>query len=346
MELGISTFGEIPIEHISGGAVTAQRRMDELLKEAALADELGLDVFALGEHHRPDYVVSAPEVVLAAVAAITKRIKLSSAVTVLSSADPVRTFQNFATLDLISKGRAEIMAGRGSFIESFPLFGYDLDDYDDLFKEKLALLMEINNKEMVSWQGQHRAPLQNAGVYPRPYQQQLPIWLAVGGTPSSVVRAGTLNLPLTIAILGGQPAHFLPLIRLYRESAAKAGHNVAQLQFALNQHTYIADSSDQAAEEFWPMYSKMRNRVGRERGWSPLTREQFEYMRAPGGSLMVGTAQEVADKILTEYQLFKNTRFLAQTIAGDLPHHKLLHSIKLFASKVAPIVRKGITDMT
>ncbi len=341
MELGISTFGEIPIEHITGGATGAQQRIDELLKEAVLADELGLDVFALGEHHRPDYVVSAPEVVLAGIASITKRIKLSSAVTVLSSADPVRTFQNFATVDLISKGRAEIMAGRGSFIESFPLFGYDLDDYDELFREKLELLMRINSHETVSWQGQHRAPLERAGVYPRPYQQQIPIWLAVGGTPASVVRAGTLNLPLTIAILGGNPAHFLPLIRLYRESATKAGHDSAKLQFALNQHTYIADSSDQAADEFWPMYGKMMNRIGRERGWSPMARKQFEYMRAPGGSLMVGTAQEVADKILAEYQLFGNTRFLAQTIAGELPHEKQMKSLRLFATKVAPVVREG-----
>ncbi|MCD6011695.1 MAG: oxidoreductase protein [Flavipsychrobacter sp.] len=340
MELGISTFGEIPIEHIPGGAKGAQQRIGELLKEAALADELGLDVFALGEHHRPDYVVSAPEVVLAGIAAITKRIRLSSAVTVLSSADPVRVFQNFATLDLISKGRAEIMAGRGSFIESFPLFGYDLDDYDELFKEKLELLMKINSNETVSWQGQHRAPLERAGIYPRPYQQQIPIWLAVGGTPASVARAGTLNLPLTIAILGGKPAHFLPLIKLYREAATKAGHDSTKLQFALNQHTYIADSSDQAADEFWPMYGKMMNRIGRERGWSPMTRDQFEFMRAPGGSLMVGTAQEVADKILAEYQLFGNIRFLAQTIAGELPHEKLMHSLKLFATKVAPVVRE------
>jgi probable LLM family oxidoreductase len=342
MELGISTFGEIPIEHISGNAVNAQQRISELMKEAALADEVGLDVFALGEHHRPDYVVSAPEVVLAAIAAITKRIKLSSAVTVLSSADPVRVFQNFATLDLISQGRAEVMAGRGSFIESFPLFGYDLNDYDTLFAEKLELLMKINEGEMVSWQGRHRAPLANAGIYPRPYQQRLPIWLAVGGTPASVVRAGTLGLPLTIAILGGAPSHFVQLVQLYRDAAARAGHDVGKLQFALNQHTYIADSSDQAADEFWPTYGKMMNRIGRERGWSPMSREQFEHMRSPHGSLLVGTAQEVADKIIREYQMFKNTRFLAQTIAGDIPHEKLLHSIKLFGTKVARMVKEGI----
>ncbi len=341
MELGISTFGEIPIEHISGNAVNSQMRIEELIKEAVLADETGLDVFALGEHHRPDFVVSAPEVILAAIAAVTKHIKLSSAVTVLSSADPVRVFQNFATLDLISKGRAEIMAGRGSFIESFPLFGYDLNDYDDLFTEKLDLLMNINNSEMVSWKGMHRAPIQQLGVYPRPYQQKLPIWLAVGGTPASVVRAGTLNLPLTIAILGGNPAQFLPLVELYRKSAAKAGHDASQLQLAINQHMYIADDSQQAADELWPSYSRMMNRIGKERGWSPMTRAQFEYLRSPAGPLLVGTPQEVADKIIAEHKIFNNTRFVSQTIVADVPHEKSLHSIELFGKVVAPLVREA-----
>ncbi|MBA3829266.1 MAG: LLM class flavin-dependent oxidoreductase [Taibaiella sp.] len=340
MELGISTFGEIPIEHISGKAVNAQRRMEELIQEAILADEIGLDVFALGEHHRPDYVISAPEVVLAAIAAVTKHIKLSSAVTVLSSADPVRVFQNFATLDLISKGRAEIMAGRGLFIESFPLFGYNLDDYDELFAEKLDLLLKINNEEIISWQGRHRAAVNHLGIYPRPYQQQLPIWVAVGGTPASVVRAGSMNLPLTIAILGGNPAQFLPLVNLYRESAAKTGHDSTQLQLAINAHMYIADTSEQAADEFWPMYSKLMTRVGRERGWPPMTRPQFEILRSPHGPLLVGSVQEVADKIVNQYKLFGNTRYLAQTIAGDLPHDKMLHSIRLFGTRVAPLVRK------
>ena len=342
MEFGISTFGEIPIEHLSGGAINSQKRIEELLEEAKLADELGLDVFALGEHHRPDYVISAPEIVLAAAAAVTKRIRLSSAVTVLSSADPVRIFQNFATVDLISKGRAEIMAGRGSFIESFPLFGYDLDDYDKLFIEKLDLLLQINNNEVVNWKGTLRAPIHKLGVYPRPYQQKLPIWLAVGGTPSSVMRAGTLNLPLTIAILGGQPAQFLQLVELYRKSAAKAGHDVELLQFALNQHMYIAEDSQQASDEFWPVYGKLMNRVGRERGWSPMSRAQFEQMRSPEGSLMVGSPAEVAEKIIAEYKLFNNTRFLAQTIAGDLPHEKQLNSIRLFGEKVVPMVKKAI----
>lgn len=343
MELGISTFGEIPVEHITGNAVNAQKRVDELLKEAVLADEIGLDVYALGEHHRPDYVVSAPEMVLAAAAAITKRIRLSSAVTVLSSADPVRVFQNFATLDLISKGRAEIMAGRGSFIESFPLFGYDLEDYDELFSERLELLLQINREEVVNWKGKLRPSIDARGVYPRPYQAQLPVWLAVGGTPQSVVRAGTLNLPLTIAILGGNPAQFVQLTDLYRRAAEKAGNDVSKLQLAINQHMYIADSSRQAADEFWPTYSKLMNRVGRERGWSPITRDQFEYMCSPQGSLMVGSVQEVADKIIAEHKLFNNTRFLAQTIAGeDIPHEKQMHSIELFGKEVAPIVRAAV----
>jgi probable LLM family oxidoreductase len=343
MELGISTFGEIPVEHITGNAVNAQKRVDELIKEAILADEIGLDVYALGEHHRPDYVVSAPEVVLAAAAAVTKRIKLSSAVTVLSSADPVRVYQNFATLDLISKGRAEIMAGRGSFIESFPLFGYDLEDYDELFSERLELLLQINREEVISWKGKLRPSIDARGVYPRPYQAQLPVWLAVGGTPQSVVRAGTLALPLTIAILGGNPAQFVQLTDLYRRAAAKAGNDVSKLQLAINQHMYIADSSQQAADEFWPTYSKLMNRVGRERGWSPITRDQFEYMRSPQGSLMVGSVQEVADKIIAEHKLFNNTRFLAQTIAGeDIPHEKQMHSIELFGKEVAPIVRAAV----
>ena len=342
MELGISTFGEVPIEHITGNAVNAQKRIEELIKEAVLADEKGIDVFALGEHHRPDYVIAAPEVVLAAIASVTKHIKLSSAVTVLSSADPVRVFQNFATLDLISKGRAEIMAGRGSFIESFPLFGYDLEDYDELFTEKLDLLLNINSQEIVTSQGRHRPSITNLGVYPRPYQKRLPIWLAVGGTPASVVRAGSLNLPLTIAILGGQPAQFLQLVALYRKSAEKAGHDISKLQLAINQHMYIADTSQQAADEFWPTYGTLMNRIGKERGWSPMSRQQFEYLRAPGGPLLVGSVQEVADKIIAEHKLFGNTRFLAQTISGDIPHDKLLHSINLFGDQVAPLIKAAI----
>lgn len=341
MELGISTFGEVTPDGLSGNAINAHLRMQELIAEAKLADEVGLDVFALGEHHRPDYVISAPEVALAAIAAVTKHIKLSSSVTVLSSADPVRTYQNFATLDLVSNGRAEIMAGRGSFIESFPLFGYHLNEYDELFTEKLDILLQIIKEEKISWKGQFRAPLHNQGIYPRTLQDQLPVWIAVGGTPASAVRAGTLNLPMTVAMLGGKPAQFVPFIELFRNAAEKAGHDLDLLQLAANGHMYIAEDAEQAAEEFWPTYSKMMNRIGKERGWQPITREQYEYMRLPDGPLFVGNPQQVIDKILYVHGLFKNTRFLAQTIAGDIPHEKLLRSIELFGKEVAPAVRSA-----
>ncbi|GGH70880.1 putative LLM family oxidoreductase [Filimonas zeae] len=341
MELGISTFGEVTPDGLSGNAINAHLRMQELIAEAKLADEVGLDVFALGEHHRPDYVISAPEVALAAIAAVTKHIKLSSSVTVLSSADPVRTYQNFATLDLVSNGRAEIMAGRGSFIESFPLFGYHLNEYDELFTEKLDMLLQIIKEEKISWKGQFRAPLHNQGIYPRTLQDQLPVWIAVGGTPASAVRAGTLNLPMTVAMLGGKPAQFVPFIELFRNAAEKAGHNVELLQLAANGHMYIAEDAEQAADEFWPTYSKMMNRIGKERGWQPITREQYEYMRLPDGPLFVGSPQQIVDKILYVHGLFKNTRFLAQTIAGDIPHEKLLRSIELFGKEVAPAVRSA-----
>ncbi len=343
MELGISTFGEIIPDHTAGKAKNAHQRAQELLEEAKLADAIGLDVYALGEHHRPDYLVSAPEIMLAAAAAVTKTIRLTSAVTVLSSADPVRTFQNFATLDLLSGGRAEILAGRGSFIESFPLFGYDLQHYDELFTEHLDLLLKINNSEKVSWKGKHRASINNLGVYPRPYQEKLPIWLAVGGTPASMVRAGTLNLPVTVAILGSAPEHFVSLVKLYRDSAKKAGHDETKLQLAMNCHTHLAENSQQASDEFWPTYEKLMNKIGKERGWGKLTREQFEYMRSPQGPLMVGSPQEIADKIIYQHGLFDHTRFLAQTITGpDLPHDKLLRSIELFGTKVAPLLRNQL----
>ncbi|MXV17078.1 Atu2307/SP_0267 family LLM class monooxygenase [Hufsiella ginkgonis] len=341
MELGISSFGEIVPDHVAGKAVNAHRRIQDLLEEIKLADEIGLDVYALGEHHRPDYVISAPEVVLAAAAGATRRIRLSSSVTVLSSADPVRTFQNFASLDLASNGRAEIMAGRGSFIESFPLFGYNLDDYNDLFTEKLDLLLNINRNEIVNWQGKHRAPIRNLGVYPRPLQPEIPIWLAVGGTPGSAVRAGKMNLPMTLAILGGQPDQFIPFVNLYRQSAADAGHDPGKLQLAINVHCYLAADPQQAVTEFYPSYETVMNRVGRERGWSPLTRQQFEYLRT-SGPLMVGTAEQVAEKIIYMHGLFKNTRFLAQVMNGSIPHSKVMRSIELFGTEVAPIVRKEL----
>ena len=342
MEFGLITFADMQRETLDGKGVNGRQRLADLLEEIKLADELGLDVFGVGEHHRPDYAVSSPAVILGAAAAITKNIKLTSAVTVLSSDDPVRVFQNFSTVDLLSGGRAEIMAGRGSFIESFPLFGYDLEDYDDLFTEKLDLLLKLNQTTKVSWQGKHRASIDNLGVYPRPYQKSIPIWLAAGGTPASAVRAATLGLPLMLAIIGGRPEQFVPFINLYKETAAKAGKDISQLQIGINNHFYVSENSQHAANEFYPFYAEMMNRVGHERGWPPLSRQQYDYARSPEGALMAGSVQEVIDKILYEHELFGNTRFLAQASVGNVPHDKIMHSIELFGSKIVPAVKKEI----
>lgn len=346
MEFGISTFGEVSIEQVSGNAVQSYQRMQELVEEAKVADAAGLDVMALGEHHRPDFIISAPEVALGGIATVTKNIRLSSSVTVLSSADPVRTFQNFATLDLLSGGRAEILAGRGSFIESFPLFGYDLNHYDELFVEKLDLLLTINQQEIISWKGKHRPSIHNIGVYPRPLQPQIPIWIAMGGTPQSAARAGKLGLPLTLAILGGQPAQYVQLIDLYRQSAQAAGHDIEKLQVAINSQMHIAETSQQAADEFYPSYEKLMNRVGRERGWSPMTRRQFDWLRSPEGPLFVGSVQEVTDKIVYQQSLFKNTRFLGQLVLGDLKQDRVLNSIELLGKKVKPAVEARLKEAT
>lgn len=340
MEFGISSFGEVIPEGKAGGAAGAAARMQELLEEIRLADEAGLDVYALGEHHRADYLVSSPEMILSAAASITKKIKLSSSVTVLSSADPVRVFQQFATLDLISQGRAEIMAGRGSFIESFPLFGYNLDDYDELFVEKLDLLLNINKSEIVDWKGQFRAPIRHQGVYPRPLQQSLPVWLAVGGTPASAKRAGTLGLPMTVALLGGRPEQFASLVQLFRQSAADAGHQPPPL--CINTHFYVAPDSEQAADEFFPTYQKLMNKIGSERGWAPLDRNQFEYLRKQG-PLLVGSPEELTERIIRFNDIFRMDRYLAQVITGpDLPQENIMRCIRLLAEKVAPAVREAI----
>ncbi len=331
-------------DHGSGKAHHTHRRLKELMEEVRLADELGFDVFAIGEHHRPDYAVSTPATVLAAAAMITRRIKLSSAVTVLSSDDPVRVFQSFATVDQLSDGRAEIMAGRGSFIESFPLFGYNLRDYDKLFEEKLDLLLKINTNEKVSWAGELRPALDNLGVYPRPYQQALPVWLAVGGTPASAVRAARLHLPMMVAIIGGMPERFAPFVDLYRQAAAEAGFNNPIA--GINSHTFVAETSQQAASEFFPPYSEMMNRIGRERGWSPMARADFDALCSPRGALMVGSPQQVIDKILFEHSLFKHQRYIAQMSVGTMPHLQVLRSMELFASKVIPEVRKALKSKT
>src|SRR4030095_7805083 len=345
MELGISTFVELTPDPLTGKSISPYQRFQNLLEEVELADQLGLDIFAIGEHHRPDYLVSSPATVLAAAAVRTKNIKLSSAVSVLSSDDPVRVFQQFATIDLLSGGRAEIMAGRGSFIESFPLFGYDLEDYDSLFDEKLKLLVAINESEKITWKGKHRAAIPNLGIYPRPYQKKLPIWVAIGGTPESVLRAAKMGLPLTIAIIGGKPEQFVPYTKFYRDEFIKAGHDFSTLQLCINSHAYIADNSQQAADEFFPTYAYTMSKIGRERGWPPTTREQFEYMRSPVGSLLVGNSQEVIDKILYEHELFNNTRFMVQFSVGTLPHRQMMHAIELFGNVVAPAVRKALQPL-
>lgn len=340
MEIGIYTFADLGTHPVTQETISPHQRMMNLIEEIELADQLGLDVFALGEHHRPDYLISAPAVVLGAAAVKTKNIKLSSAVTVLSSDDPVRVFQQFSTVDLLSAGRAEIMVGRGSFIESFPLFGYDLNDYDELFSEKLEMLLKLNESELITWKGNHTQSISNRGVYPRPYQTKLPIWIGVGGTPESVVRAAQFGLPMALAIIGGMPARFASYVKLYKEVYTSAGHDLNKMQLSINSHTYIADDSQQARDEFYPPYSEVMNRIGRERGWQPGSRQQFEASTEPHGALLVGSPQEVVDKILYEQELFGHTRFLAQMSLGAMPHHKILRAIELLGTKVAPEVKK------
>jgi probable LLM family oxidoreductase len=342
MEIGISSFVERTPDPTTKQTVSPAQRIDDLMEEIQLADQLGLDVFAVGEHHRPDFVASAPAVILGAAAALTKNIRLSSAVSVLSSDDPVRVFQDFATIDLLSGGRAEVMAGRGSFIESFPLFGYDLNDYDELFEEKLALLIELNKTEKVTWKGKHRPPINNLGIYPRPYQKELPIWVAVGGTPESVLRAAYYGLPMALAIIGGSPDHFKPLTELYRREFKKAGHDEKDLQLSVHSHGYIAEDSAQAAKDFLPSYQYVMTQLGRERGWPPMSREQFDAMRSPKGSLLVGSPAEVTDKILYECEMFGLSRFLLHISVGTLPHKQVMNAIELLGTRVAPEVRKAI----
>ncbi|MEA2519698.1 MAG: hypothetical protein QOF49_1778 [Chloroflexota bacterium] len=341
MEIGLYTFGELG-QTADGGWDSPADRTRQLVEEIALADQVGLDVFAIGEHHRPDFVVSSPAVVLAAGAERTSRIRLSSAVSVLSSDDPVRVFQDFATLDLLSGGRAEIMAGRGSFIESFPLFGQDLHDYDELFDEKLRLLVEVRDHERVTWPGsRHRAAIDGRGVFPRPAQDRLPIWVAVGGTPESAIRAGTMGLPMALAIIGGMPERFAPFARIFREAALAAGHHPVP-PMSINSHGYIAETSQRAADEAWPPLEAMMNRIGRERGFSPMTRESFDASRGLRGADFVGSPAEIVDKILFQHEIFRHERFLLQIIGGGMPHEQVMRAIELFGTEVAPAVRKAL----
>ncbi len=344
MELGVYTFAELRADPQTGVMISPEQRVRNLLEEIELAEQVGLDVFGVGEHHRPDFVVSAPAVVLGAAAVRTERIRLTSTVSVLSSDDPVRVFEEFATLDLLSGGRAEIMAGRGSFIESFPLFGYDLADYDELFAEKIELLLELRESVRVTWSGKHRASLDDVGVYPRPLQDPLPIWVAVGGNPESALRAGVLGLPMALAIIGGQPERFAPFADLHREAAEKAGHG--RLPLSINSHTYVADTSQQAAEEFYPSYAEMMTAIGRERGWSGIRRPDFDALRTRRGALVVGSPQEVIEKILFQHEIFDHDRFLGQISVGTMPHAKVMRAIELLGTEVAPAVRKEVASRT
>ncbi|MEO8391765.1 MAG: LLM class flavin-dependent oxidoreductase [Chloroflexota bacterium] len=340
-EIGLYSFVEITPASQTGQQISPAERIRDLMEEIELADQVGLNVYGLGEHHREEFVSSAPEVLLAAAASRTKNIRLSSAVTVLSSDDPVRVFQRFATLDLISNGRAEIMAGRGSFIESFPLFGYDLHDYDDLFSEKLDLLIKLRESERVTWSGEHRAPIDNLGIYPRPVQNPLPIWVGVGGTPESVVRAASRGLPMALAIIGGLPEQFAPFVQLYRQVTAQYYPNES-LPISINSHGFIADTRQQAIDESFPAVQAAMNKIGRERGWSPMRREQYEASAIVRGANFVGSPDDIIEKILYQHSIFNHQRLLLQLSVGTMPHASLMHAIELLGTKVAPVVREEI----
>ncbi|WP_425453985.1 LLM class flavin-dependent oxidoreductase [Paenibacillus flagellatus] len=345
MEIGISTFLEATPDPVTGERVSHAERLRRAVEEIVLADQVGLDVYGIGEHHRADYAGTAPAVVLAAAASVTKRIRLTSAVTVLSSDDPVRVFQSFSTLDGLSNGRAEIMAGRGSFIESFPLFGYSLDDYDELFEEKLELLLAIRASEKVSWRGGHRPAIRNLGVYPRPVQDPLPVWIASGGNPESAVRAGTLGLPIAFAIIGGMPERFAPLVRLYKEAAARAGHDPDKLPIATHSHGFVGETTEQAADLFFPSTQAQMNVIGRERGWPPYDRSAFDAARSLRGALYVGDPEFVAEKIVLLRRNLGVTRFFLHVNVGTMPHRDVLRAIELLGTKVAPLVHKELARL-
>jgi probable LLM family oxidoreductase len=341
MDIGIDSFAAAISDPATGLTLTPVDRMQHLLEEIELADRVGLDVFGIGEHHRPEFLDSAPVVILSAAAARTKNIRLTSAVTVLSAADPVRVFQEFATLDLISNGRAEIVAGRGSFVESYPLFGLRLEEYDSLFAEKLELLLAIRANTHVTWKGKHRAPLTGQAIYPRPLQDPLPIWVGVGGTPASFVRAGMLGLPLMVAIIGGEPERFRQLIDLYREAGRRAGHSPDKLKVGLHLIGFLADTTDEAADTFFPGYAHTFTEIGKERGWPPTTRAQFDALRGPTGALMIGDAETVAKKILYVHDALAGiSRVTFQMGVSTLPHQKMLRAIEILGTQAAPIIRK------
>lgn len=341
MEIGLYTLADLGKDPLSGKNIHAKQRIEEIIKAAKLADDAGLDVFGVGEHHRLDYAVSAPAIVLSAIAQVTKRIKLTSATTVLNTIDPVRLFEDFATLDLISDGRAEIIAGRGAFIESFPLFGYDVNDYDKLFEENIGLFLELNAKNTVTWEGRFRSSLHKAEISPRPAQKRIPLWVGVGGTPSSAARAGRLGAGLTLVILGGDPVQFKPLADIYRQSAVEAGHDPGSLKIAVTGHAFISETTQQAKDEFFPYYSNYWYDLNRQHGMESqrMTRDDFERLSAPETALFVGSSQQIIEKILQQYELFGHQRFLAQMDIGGMPFKKVAENIERLAVEVAPVIR-------
>ena len=343
MQIGIDSFAAAIPDPETGLAIAPTERLNNLIEEIVLADQVGLDVFGIGEHHREEFLDSAPTIILAAAASRTQNIRLSSAVTVLSAADPVRVFQEFATLDLISKGRAEIVAGRGSFTEAYPIFGLHLEDYDDLFVEKLDLLLKLRSSTNVNWSGKHRPALYGQGIYPRPVQAELPIWIGVGGTPQSFARAGYLGLPLMVAIIGGQQHRFRPLIDLYREAGARAGHAPEKLKVGLHMLGFLGDTTQQAADDFYPGYSTMFTQIGKERGWPPTTRAQYDLTRGKTGAFLIGDPEMVIEKVLyTNEALGGIARLDFQMTVATLPHAKMMHAIELLGTKVAPAIRKEL----
>jgi len=342
-EIGVYTLADIGPNPITGSTISAVERVKEIIEAAKLADEAGLDIFGVGEHHRLDYAVSSPAVMLAAIAMVTKNIRLTSTTSVLSTLDPVRLFEDFAQLDLISGGRAEVLAGRGAFIESFPLFGYDLNDYNELFEEHLELFQQLNENEFVTWEGKFRSALNNAQIAPRPVQDELPLWIGVGGTYESALRAGRLGVGMALAILGGEPERFKFLVDGYHEAAKEAGHPKDKLKIGVTGHTYIADSLEQAREEFYPYYSNYWTYVNKQRGMGfRMTKEGFEGMTSPKSALFVGGPDEIIEKILHQHELFGHTRFLAQVDIGGLPYRDIARTIELLATKVAPVIRKEL----
>lgn len=343
MEFGIGMFGDLAWNEEQKAYQKTEQKFEEIIEQVKLADDLGIDVFQIGQHHRPDYAVSSPEMFLAALATVTKNIKLSSGVSVLSSADPVKLYQDFATLDLLSHQRAEIMAGRGSFIESFPLFGYDLKDYNELFDEKLDLLVQLNKNETLTWEGKFRPAINAQTVYPRP-ERELPLWIAVGGTPASVVRAAKYGIPIIYAIIGGMPKQFYPLIQFYKQQYKEFGHNPDNMQIGVHAHTFFADTKEELLESYFPLYKAQMDRVGKDRGWTPYTKLQFESGMSPDGALVMGNAEEAADKIINMIEMFKLTRFVAHIDVGAPDHESTMKAIEIYGKEVIPRIKKHLGE--